>query len=54
MILACSTFFLKDLEPIVADWSSRQRVGQLFIRIAEYLKIYSQYVLVGFLESYSL
>eukprot|EP01111_Echinosteliopsis_oligospora_P009558 TRINITY_DN2823_c0_g1_i1.p1 TRINITY_DN2823_c0_g1~~TRINITY_DN2823_c0_g1_i1.p1 ORF type:complete len:446 (+),score=91.59 TRINITY_DN2823_c0_g1_i1:687-2024(+) len=42
-ILGLNTLLLQDLESRVASWNVHQRLGDIFITIANFLKIYTQY-----------
>jgi hypothetical protein len=35
---------LKDIQPRVLEWNQRQCLGDVFLRITDYMKVYTQYV----------
>eukprot|EP01094_Clydonella_sp_ATCC50884_P025063 TRINITY_DN6443_c0_g1_i2.p1 TRINITY_DN6443_c0_g1~~TRINITY_DN6443_c0_g1_i2.p1 ORF type:complete len:947 (-),score=250.26 TRINITY_DN6443_c0_g1_i2:295-3135(-) len=44
IILAYGMQLLKEMKPRVAEWNHRQRLGDVFLRITDYMKVYTQYV----------
>jgi len=35
---------LKEIQPLVLGWNPRQCLGHVFMRITDYMKVYTQYV----------
>jgi hypothetical protein len=44
IIYSFNSQLLKDLTPIVQNWSVRQCLGAIFLKIMDFLKIYSGYI----------